>query len=181
MVQKINYFCNGVSVKSVYLNNKISGDIYVRPSLPQPVKPRYDVHKTVTKEQAQQEVKKIYKTALPISVGIGILNAAKTALASPMSTVPTTATASIGERITPLLHMVQDLALPTGIVVASWGLIELMLGNPRGKDKLKWSLLGYIGIFIIPEVFYIIRQGFRPDNAVDGVPVSGFLGDVLYG
>lgn len=65
------------------------------------------------------------------------------------------------DKLYPLIELVQDLALPVGIVVSTWGLLEYMIGNPAGKDKIKGAVVGFIGIFIIPSVFYAIRGAFR--------------------
>ena len=90
--------------------------------------------------------------AVPGAVAVGMLNV----------TTPTfAATSDITEKLTPLMGMLQDLALPLGIIVASWGLIEIILGNfPQGKEKIKYSVVGFVGIFAIPEVFYTIRDIF---------------------
>ena len=69
-------------------------------------------------------------------------------------------TSGLGDRLLPLLNMVQDLSLPVGIVVASWGLIDIIVGNPQGKDKIKNAIIGYVGMFLIPEVFYGIHAAF---------------------
>lgn len=57
----------------------------------------------------------------------------------------------------PLIEMVQEFAFPIGVGMASWGLIEMMLGNPNGKEKVRWSLICYVGIFVIPYTFEQIR------------------------
>lgn len=91
------------------------------------------------------------KYAVPISTFIGFLNMAKPVLAG---------TSKIAERLLPLISMVQDLALPIGIVVASWGLIEVIIGQPSGKEKIKYAIIGYVGMFLIPELFYAVRDAF---------------------
>lgn len=69
--------------------------------------------------------------------------------------------AGIASSLMPLINMIRDLALPVGIAVSSWGLIEIMIGNvPSGKQKLKFSIIGFIGMYIIPTIFYAIRDGF---------------------
>lgn len=60
----------------------------------------------------------------------------------------------------PVIAMLQELALPVGIGMAIWGLIEVIIGNPGGKDKLKWSLIGYAGVFVVPFFFFQIRNAF---------------------
>lgn len=62
----------------------------------------------------------------------------------------------------PLVAMVQDFALPVGVVVATWGLIEVIMGNlASGKEKVKYSIIGFIGVYVIPMVFEAIRAAFH--------------------
>ncbi|MNN48316.1 hypothetical protein D3C81_1627880 [compost metagenome] len=69
---------------------------------------------------------------------------------------------ALADRMRPLIHMLQDIAMPIGITVSLWGLIEVMMGNiESGKSKLKWAIIGFIGMFLIPEVFYAIRDAFQ--------------------
>lgn len=92
--------------------------------------------------------------AVPASFGLGTLSTATHAFAA--------GTETIGEKLKPLIQIVQDLALPVGIVVASWGLLEVIMGNfPSGKEKIKYAIIGFVGMFIIPEVFYAISSAFR--------------------
>jgi len=42
-----------------------------------------------------------------------------------------------------------------------------MVGNPGGKDKIKWALISYVGVFIIPFFFYQVRGAFS------GIPMAG--------
>lgn len=71
-------------------------------------------------------------------------------------------TSGLWAHFLPLVHMVQDFALPVGVIVATWGLIEIIIGNvASGKEKLKYSIIGYIGIFIIPMIFEAIRAAFQ--------------------
>lgn len=100
-----------------------------------------------------KKVNRVFKRyVIPNATAIGIINMAQTAYAG---------TDSIGDKLMPLLRMLQDLALPLGIIVASWGLIEIILGNfPQGKEKIKYAIIGFVGMFVIPEVFYTIRDVF---------------------
>ena len=68
---------------------------------------------------------------------------------------------NIAKGFGPLIDMIQDFCFPIGIAVSLWGIIELMLGNPGGKDKVKWAVIGYIGAFVIPFLFEQIRIAFR--------------------
>lgn len=69
---------------------------------------------------------------------------------------------SLWGKFLPLVHMVQEFAMPVGVVVATWGLIEIIMGNlGSGKEKVKYSLIGYIGVFVIPMVFEAIASAFK--------------------
>lgn len=97
------------------------------------------------------------KIALPASIGLGILTQVGITYAEQI-----TNTVGLGDRLMPLLHMLQDFGLPAGIIMSTWGLIEMMLGNiESGKHKMKWAIIGFVGMFIIPDVFFAIRDGFR--------------------
>ena len=100
-----------------------------------------------------RKVNRLFKRyAVPSAATFGMLNMAITTYAS---------TDTIGDKLLPLMRMLQDLALPLGIIVASWGLIEIILGNfAQGKEKIKYSVVGFVGMFVIPEVFYTIRDVF---------------------
>jgi hypothetical protein len=104
-------------------------------------------------ENARQKMKELFPKAVTASAFLGALNMAGQALAS---------TGGFADRLLPLIHMVQDLALPAAIVVSSWGLIEVIIGNiASGKEKLKYSIIGFLGMFLIPEVFYAIKEAFQ--------------------
>lgn len=116
---------------------------------------------TYMENEIQKHVKKFGKIMLPASIITGALNVAKGALAAGTAVA---ASGSVGtnlaDALMPLIHMVQDFAFPVGIVVASWGLIEVMVGQPNGKTKIKMSVVGFIGMYIIPTIFKAIRAGF---------------------
>ena len=110
----------------------------------------YDLMEQPKLDEKVNNVFKMY--GIPTALSLGILNVANTAFAS---------TDVIGDKLTPLLKILQDLALPLGIIVASWGLLEVILGNfPQGREKIKYSVVGFVGMFLIPEVFYTIRDVF---------------------
>ena len=114
------------------------------------------------------------KHIIPLTTGINLLamapiNALAGQYSVPVATVATSVPTGQSWAIatwSPFLRMMQELALPVGIGMAIWGLIELILGNPGGKDKIKSALLGYIGVFIIPFFFYQIKAAFS------GVPLA---------
>lgn len=119
----------------------------------QQLAPRH-VQQEVEDSQAELErrVELFGQQATAFATGFGLLNMSATAFA---------ASGDLGTKLMPLVHMVQDFALPVGIMVSTWGLIEIMIGNPGGKMKIKMSIIGYCGIFLIPEVFYSIKGAFR--------------------
>lgn len=61
----------------------------------------------------------------------------------------------------PLIELLQDFAFPVGVGIAVWGLIEVMLDNPKGKDRVKQAFVCYIGIFVIPYLFVVIKNAFQ--------------------
>ena len=103
---------------------------------------------------------------LPLTTGINLLATApisavtgQYSVAATTQAVPVAATTYMGiaPALQPVISMLQELALPVGIGMAIWGLIEIIIGNPGGKDKLKYAMLGYIGVFVIPYFFYQIK------------------------
>ena len=103
---------------------------------------------------------------LPLTTGINLLATAPISAVAgqysvPVATQITTAgikpIIGIAPALQPVISMLQELALPVGIGMAIWGLIEIIIGNPGGKDKIKYAMLGYIGVFIIPFFFYQIK------------------------
>jgi len=109
--------------------------------------------------KVSKTVDKLAKILVPASAALGWLNVATNAFAAAPGAASTTA--GLVSRLSPLINLVQDLALPIGIIVASWGLIEIMLGNPAGKQKIKSAIISYVGVFVIPFLFYEIHHAFR--------------------
>jgi len=106
------------------------------------------------------------KHLIPLTTGINLLAVAPiSSLAGqysiPVATQVTTAGVKpiigIAPALQPVISMLQEFALPVGIGMAIWGLIEIIIGNPGGKDKIKYAMLGYIGVFVIPYFFYQIK------------------------
>lgn len=98
-------------------------------------------------------------------VGSFMNASASLAHAAPEAVVTVAAAAAkngLWYKFLPLVRMVQDFALPVGVVVATWGLIEIIMGNlGAGKEKVKYSIIGYIGVYVIPMVFEAIGGAFR--------------------
>jgi hypothetical protein len=103
----------------------------------------------------QKAVNGAAKFLIPTTVFMSAMNTAGKVFAA----VPGKVT--IIDRVWPLIETLQDFALPVGIGVSIWGLIEIMIGNPGGKQKLKYAIMGYIGIFIVPFLFYEIHDAFQ--------------------
>lgn len=114
----------------------------------------------------------IKKRMTPLVSGVNLLAAypvsamantysAPVAYSTNVSTVATGTNFGLGNALAPIISMLQELALPVGIGMAIWGLIEVMVGNPGGRDKIKWSLISYVGVFIIPFFFYQVKGAFN--------------------
>jgi len=108
----------------------------------------------VSKEEVVRQVNNFGRAILPLGLGAGVLNVATFTKAAQVGT-------GLADKLQPLIHLVQDLALPVGICAATWGVIEIMLGNPSGTKKIKNSVIGFVGIFIIPFVFYAVRDALQ--------------------
>jgi len=102
---------------------------------------------------------------LPISVSVGLAKAF--AFKGPMvasvsgvaNAVPTIGRhVDLFQKLMPLIHIIQDIALPVAIIVASWGCVEWMIGQPGYKQKLKSAVIGYGALFMIPFLFTTIRD-----------------------
>lgn len=118
-------------------------------------------------ETLRDRFKRIVKPIMaPAVSGINLLAAYPVSAAANSFSIagvaPAAAAPALGlaPALAPVISMLQDLALPVGIGMAIWGLIEIIIGNPGGKEKIKYSMLGYIGVFIVPFFFYQIRNAF---------------------
>ncbi len=85
----------------------------------------------------------------------------QTAVKMSLATAAPPANLGLAQALAPIIALLQELALPVGIGMSIWGLIEIMIGNAGGKDKIKLAILGYIGVFIIPFFFYKIEAAFQ--------------------
>ena len=61
----------------------------------------------------------------------------------------------------PLIERMQDFGLIVGICFGLWGLYMVIIGNPEGKNKIIQALLGFVGLYVIPEAFLAIRETMR--------------------
>ena len=64
-------------------------------------------------------------------------------------------------RMWPLIERMQDFGLIVGICFGLWGLYMVIIGNPEGKNKIIQALLGFVGLYVIPEAFLAIRETMR--------------------
>lgn len=158
-----------MTVSTIRINGKLSDGNVVSKTLITPVRQiQIDPAKMTTycnEARIEKAINDFFrKYAIPASLGTSILMFTTQAFAAVPDAVPAVAAPAIhglADKLIPLLHMVQDFALPVGIIVSSWGLIEMIMGNiESGKHKMKWAIIGYIGMFLIPQVFYAIHDAF---------------------
>lgn len=64
-------------------------------------------------------------------------------------------------KLWPLIDQLQLFALWAGIAVSLWGGCRFILGDPGGKQVIGQALLGFIGLFVIPELFLAIYHAFN--------------------
>jgi len=109
-----------------------------------------------------KKIEKIFKNYLvPTSVFLSIMNLTSPVFAAIASTpAAPVGTSNLIISLWPIITMVQDLALPVGIIVSIWGMVEMIIGSPGWKQKLKFAVIGYISMFIIPTFFVAIHNAF---------------------
>jgi hypothetical protein len=111
------------------------------------------------KRQLEQKVYRIGKKVVSAAVVMGIINTT-VMIASAAVTGTPIAPVGIEHVLDPLIHMVQSFGVPVGIAVSSWGGIEIMMGNKDGgMRKIKYALLGFVAMFIVPYIFYVLDKG----------------------
>ena len=64
-------------------------------------------------------------------------------------------------KLWPLVDKLQEFGLIAGIGMSLWGLCIIILGDPSGKSKIWQAVVGFVGLFILPEVFFAIYQAFK--------------------
>lgn len=77
-----------------------------------------------------------------------------------LSAMTTLGAADPANGLWPIVGKLQEFALPVGIVVALWGLMQYIMGDHSGQERVKMAFIGYIGVFIIPMLFKMIRDAF---------------------
>lgn len=97
---------------------------------------------------------KLKRILLPVTAGLSLLSRPSSvwAAAEPAR--------GVADNLMPIIHMLQDFAFPVGLGIGIWGLIEYIMDNPAGKEKVKKAIIGYIGIFVLPSIFNAIRDAF---------------------
>lgn len=75
-----------------------------------------------------------------------------------MGTVMAVKKVDLLPKLMPLIEVIQEIALPVAIIVASWGCIEWIVGQPGYKRKIQTSIVGYSAIFGIPFIFTTLRD-----------------------
>lgn len=75
-----------------------------------------------------------------------------------MGTIMTVKKVDLLPKLMPLIEVIQEIALPVAIIVASWGCIEWIVGQPGYKRKIQTSIVGYSAIFGIPFIFTTLRD-----------------------
>jgi len=160
-----------VKNEAFYWQTKVkkSTNIQVRPESSPVVVFTPDINAEPKTETLRDRLTRIREAAkkhlIPLTTGINLLATAPISAVTGQYSVATTTQAvpvvktymGIAPALQPVISMLQELALPVGIGMAIWGLIEIIIGNPGGKDKIKYAMLGYIGVFIIPFFFYQIK------------------------
>lgn len=104
-----------------------------------------------------KKVDKFFKrVAIPTSIPISLLTIPSKTMAAGFDS------SKINQQMQPIVELVQSLALPIGVLVSSWGLLEIIMGNfGSGKDKIKYAIIGFVGMFVVPNVFYTIQAAFN--------------------
>lgn len=64
-------------------------------------------------------------------------------------------------KLWPLVDKLQEFGLAVGIAMALWGLCRVIMGDPSGKQQIWQAIIGFVGLFIIPEVFFSIWGAFK--------------------
>ena len=64
-------------------------------------------------------------------------------------------------KLWPLVDRLQEFGLAAAIAVSLWGLCRVIMGDPSGKQQIWQAIIGFTGLFIIPEVFFSIWEAFK--------------------
>ena len=86
----------------------------------------------------------------PVHPGAGIMMAAQVG--------ETVQRIDIMSKMMPLVHVLQDIALPISLIVATWGCIEWIIGTPGWKQKVKGAIIGFVTIYALPYIFITLKK-----------------------
>ncbi len=64
-------------------------------------------------------------------------------------------------KLWPLVGKLQEFGLAVGIGMSLWGLCRIIMGDPSGKQQIWQSIIGFVGLFVLPEVFFAIWGAFN--------------------
>ena len=110
-------------------------------------------------EPTIQPTKKSWKITNEPTVLEKALGYAKPLLMAGVFAIPKDA--GVATQLMPLALKLQEFALPAAICVSLWGLVMYIFGDPGGKEKIRQALIGFIGVFVLPMLFFTIWQAFR--------------------
>lgn len=113
--------------------------------------------RTLTEEQKANHFSiGLLGTTLPIMANAISSNLNQTLTVSANTSVATIKHINLMQQLLPIVHLIQDLALPVAIVIGCWACIEWIVGSPAWKHKLKGSIIGLVGIYLIPFLYQAI-------------------------
>lgn len=78
-------------------------------------------------------LQKVRRVLIPLTAGLSILSRTSSVWAA-------TPAKGVADNLMPIIHMLQDFAFPVGLGVGIWGLIEYIMDNPAGKEKVKKAI-----------------------------------------
>lgn len=64
-------------------------------------------------------------------------------------------------KLWPLVDKMQEFGLAVGVAMALWGLCRVIMGDPSGKTQIWQAIIGFVGLYVIPEVFLAIKNAFE--------------------
>lgn len=77
-----------------------------------------------------------------------------------LAVVPPTGSGMI-EKLWPLVEQLKEFGLVAAIAVSLWGLCRVIMGDKGGKQVIWQAIIGFIGLFILPEIFFAIWKVFQ--------------------
>ncbi|MGI6226906.1 MAG: hypothetical protein ACOYJ1_11695 [Peptococcales bacterium] len=74
--------------------------------------------------------------------------------------VPPVGSTGLTEKLWPLLGRIQEFGLWASIAMGLWCCCRILMGDSGGKEMIWQTLLGFLGLFILPEIFLGIWKAF---------------------